>query len=382
MRDGLLAATLAVLGLCELYVRSLKADFHGPRALNVVLVMLIASPVAWRRRAPLAALVLYWIPAQVWLDAVYSAHSNLPIEPFLVLLILVYGAASVVESRAHVALAALVAALYASELALLVAGLKGLGNVVPGLVFVGLAYVLGRGARRRRAREALLERQTVVLTAERESFVRRAVVEERDRIARELHDVIAHCVSVVIVQAGAAQRLLERDPAAAARALETIRTAGGDALDELRRLLDLMRETGSTGASTEPQPGIERLDALIDQTRATGIPVDYRVDGPPRELPPGLDLTVYRVVQEALTNIRKHAGPANARIHLRFSPNGLDLVVADDGNGTGRPANGTGHGLIGMQERVALYGGTLSSGPRTAGGYEISARIPLHGTPT
>ena len=380
--DALLAAALAALGLCELFVRSLNADFHVPRAVNAVLLVLIASPVAWRRRAPLAALVVYWVPAQVWLDVVYGAHSNLPIEPFLVLLVLVYTAASFVDGRAHLALRVVIAALYASELALLAVGLKGLGNVVPGLVFVGIAYALGRGVRRRRARETSLEQRAHALAEERESFAREAVVEERDRIARELHDVIAHCVSVVIVQAGAAQRLLDRDPAGADRALELVRTAGGEALDELRRLLDLMHESRGDGARTEPQPGVGRLEALIQQSRETGFEVEYVVDGQRRELPPGIDLAVYRIVQEALTNIRKHAGPASARIRLHFSPSGLDVVITDDGNGTGRSADGAGRGLIGMRERVALYGGTLSSGPRVTGGYEIEARIPLHGGST
>ncbi len=370
-RDALLAAALAALGLCELFVRSLNADFHGPPAVNVLLVAAMAAPVAWRRRAPLAALVAYWVPAQIWLDATYGPHSNLPIEPFLVLLILVYTAASFADGRAQTGVVAVLVGLYGSELALLVAGLKGLGNVVPGLVFVSLAYVLGRGVRRRRAREAFLE-------GERETLARVAVAEERDRIARELHDVIAHSVSLIVVQAGAAQRLLERDGEGAQRALETIRTAGGDALDELRRLLDLRRD--GTGPAAEPQPGVGRLEALLAQTRETGLAVDYVVSGARRPLPPGVDLAVYRIVQEALTNVRKHAGPATARVRLEFAANGVELVVADDGRG-GVPGDGGGHGLIGMRERVALYGGTLTSGPGATGGFEIRARIPLHGAP-
>jgi signal transduction histidine kinase len=379
-RDALMAAALAALGLCELFIRSLNADFHGPRWLNVLAVLLIAAPITFRRQAPLAALLVYWIPAQVWLDAVYGSHSNLPIEPFLVLLILVFTAASLLEGSRHLVVLAVLGGLYASELALLIAGRKGLGNVVPGLVFISLAYVLGRGVHRRRSREASLQHRTLVLEQERERVARQAVRDERDRIARELHDVIAHSVSVIIVQAGAAQRLLERDTPRAHRALETIRTAGSEALDELRRLLDLMHEVPSAD-SEEPQPGLARLDTLIAQTRETGLPVDLVVDGSQRPLPPGVDLAVYRIVQEALTNIRKHAGPATARVQLHFSPNQLELIVVDDGRGDGTRANGSGHGLIGMRERVALYGGSLASGPGTTGGYEVRATIPLHGAP-
>jgi signal transduction histidine kinase len=375
-----MAAALAALGLCELFIRSLNADFHGPRWLNVIAVLLIAAPITLRRQAPLAALVVYWIPAQIWLDVVYGSHSNLPIEPFLVLLILVFTAASLLDGRQHLVVLAVLGGLYASELALLVVGRKGLGNVVPGLVFISLAYVLGRGVHRRRSREASLQQRTVVLEQERETVAHQAVRDERDRIARELHDVIAHSVSVIIVQAGAAQRLLERDTRAAERALETIRTAGSEALDELRRLLDLMHDAPGAD-SEEPQPGVARLDNLIAQARETGLPVELTVDGSQRPLAPGVDLAVYRIVQEALTNIRKHAGPANARVQLHFSPNQLELSVLDDGRGNGRPANGRGHGLIGMRERVALYGGTLASGPRSTGGFEVRATIPLHRAP-
>jgi signal transduction histidine kinase len=377
--DLLLAVALAVLGLCELFVRSLNADWHGPRALNVLVVLLFALPVVWRRRAPLAALVAFWVPTQIWLDVLYGAHANLPVEPFLVLLILVYSAASYAAGNEQRVVIALLAALYVSEVALLLAGLKGLGNVVPGLVFISLAYALGRGVRGRRAHAASLEHRTVVLEEERESLARQAVVEERDRIARELHDVIAHSVSVMIVQAGAAERLLDHDPERARDALEAIRGAGSETLDELRRLLGLLRDTPTGDPSAEPQPGLARLDALVKQAEASGLAVDCVVDGAQRQLPVGIDLAAYRIVQEALTNIRKHAGAATAHVQISFSQRELDLRITDDGGGHGHNTNGSGHGLIGMRERVTLYGGTLTSGPRSSGGFEVRARIPLHG---
>jgi signal transduction histidine kinase len=380
--DLLLAAGLAVLGLCELFVRTLNADWHGPRALNALVVLLIALPVVWRRRAAVVALVTYWVPAQIWLDAVYGRHANLPIEPFLVLLILVYSAASYASAKEQRLVVAVLAVIYTSELALLLIGLKGLGNVVPGLVFISLAYVLGRGVRSRRDHAISLERRAEVLEKEQAALARQAVVEERDRIARELHDVIAHSVSVMIVQAGAAERLLDRDSDGVRSALETIRGAGSEALDELRRLLGLLRETPDGEPSAEPQPRLARLEPLIKQAEATGITVDYVVHGPAESLPAGIDLAAYRIVQEALTNVRKHAGLATAEVHVTLSARQLDLLITDNGHGDGRDPTGAGHGLIGMRERVALYGGTLTSGPRDTGGFQVHARIPLNGAST
>jgi signal transduction histidine kinase len=378
--DWLLAGALAVLGLCELFLRSLNADFHGPRALNALFVVLIALPVAWRRRAPVAALVAFWVPVQVWLDVLYGAHSNLPVEPFLALLILVYSAAAFADPTGQRVVVAVLAALYASELMLLAVGLKGWGNVVPGLIFITLAYVLGRGVRSRRLHSASLEQRTEELKAEREVLARLAVVEERDRIARELHDVIAHSVSVTVVQAGAAERLLDSDPEGARRALAAIREAGSEALDELRRLLGLLHDTTVAGLAAEPQPGLQRLETLLQQARDSGVAVEYAVEGTPRPLPPGIDLAAYRIVQEALTNVRKHARHATALVHVGYGPRELDLRVSNDGTGgTELPLPGAGHGLVGMRERVALYGGTLAYGACPSGGFEVRARIPLHG---
>ena len=317
--DLALAAALAALGLCELFFPSLNADWHGPRALNVAVVLLIAAPVAVRQHRPVSALVVYWVPAQIWLDALYDAHSNLPIEPFLVLLILVYTAAAADGGRSgQRVVAGVLVLLYASELALLLLGDKGWGNVVPGLTFISLAYALGRGMRSRRLHAAALERRTSELESEGEALARQAVLAERNRIARELHDVIAHSVTVMVVQAGAAERLLERDAAGTRTALESIREAGSEALDELRRLLGLLRDSGQAAHPTEPQPGLDRLDALIEQVHASGLAVACFVEGTPRPLPPGVDLIAYRIVQEALTNVRKHAATRD-----RVSPSRL-----------------------------------------------------------
>jgi signal transduction histidine kinase len=373
-----LAAALVALGLCELFVPALKSDFHGPRALNVVLVVLIAAAVLWRRRAPLGALVAFALPASVWLAVVYGPKSNLPSEPLFVLLVLVYSAA-VYASRDRQRLVLIVLiALFVSELALLIGGVKGVGNAVPGMIVIALAYAVGRALRGRHALAESLEQRALELEAERERSAAIAVSQERDRLARELHDVIAHSVSVIVVQAGAGERLLDADPERAREAFGMIRETGGHALDELRRLLGLLREgDGLNGA--EPQPSLDRLDSLLAQARAGGVQVSCEVTGPPRPLPPGIGLAAYRIIQEALTNVRKHAGPnATATVNVRYAPGELVLKIADDGQGTGR-SDGQGHGLIGMRERVALYGGRLDAGARNGRGFEVKASIPLVG---
>jgi signal transduction histidine kinase len=338
--------------------------------LNVVLVVAIALPVVWRRRAPVAALVAYWLPAQVWLDAVYGAHSNLPLEPFLTLLVLVYSAAAYAGPRGQRIVAVVLVALFASELALLAVGEKGWGNVVPGLVFVSLAYLLGLGVRRRR--EHALH--------DRDEAAEAAVFEERDRIARELHDIVAHSVSLMVVQAGAAERLIEVDADKARATLESIRLAGGEALDELRRMLGLLRDAPAA-SSAEPQPGLRRLDALLDQARSAGLDVRCTIGGTPRPLPVGVDLAAYRMVQEALTNVRKHSNGAPADVEIEFGGRALRLRVTNDSGANGHATAGQGHGLIGMRERVALYGGTLTHGPLAGGGFEVSAGFPLEPGP-
>ena len=382
--DPLLAGLLVVLGECELFIRSLDAEFHGPRPLNAVLVVAIAAPVAWRRVAPLVAFVAYLVPASVWLDAVYGPNSSLPVEPLLVLLILIYSAASYATAERQRWVFATVSALFASELVLLAVGTKSVGNVVPGLLLIGLAYVVGRALRSKHVQAEAIRREAAGLEMEAAERTRRAVAAERDRIARELHDVIAHSVSVMVVQAGAGERLLAIEPARARESLEAIRRAGGEALDELRRLLGLLREQSPTTASVEPQPGLRHLEALVDQARAAGLSVECQVRGDREGVPPGVDLAAYRIVQEALTNARKHGGQTAAEVEVEYQRRAVRVVVTDNGLGSSTIGvlRGAGHGLIGMRERVAVYGGLLETGPRAGGGFAVRATIPFDGAPT
>ncbi|MFE1173447.1 sensor histidine kinase [Streptomyces sp. NPDC058773] len=248
-----------------------------------------------------------------------------------------------------------------------------------------LAWVLGDSMRTRRAYWAQLEERAARLEKEREAQSRIAVAAERARIARELHDVVAHNVSVMVVQADGAAYVLDAAPEQTRQALETISGTGRQALAEMRRLLGVLR-TGEQPESGEyvPQPGIEQLAELMDQVRSTGLPVDFRTVGEPRELPSSVALTVYRIVQEALTNTRKHGGPhVGATVRLAYRDDDLDLLVEDDGRGAQRElyeeggSDGLGHGLIGMRERVGMVGGTLTAGPRPGGGFRVSAVLPL-----
>ncbi|MFD4026331.1 sensor histidine kinase [Streptomyces sp. NPDC058576] len=248
-----------------------------------------------------------------------------------------------------------------------------------------LAWVLGDSLRTRRAYFDQLEERAARLEREREAQSKVAVAAERARIARELHDVVAHNVSVMVVQADGAAYVMDAAPDQAKQALETISSTGRQALAEMRRLLGVLR-TGDAPESGEyvPQPDVEQIEDLVAQVRQTGLEVDFKVEGTPRPLPSGVELTAYRVVQEALTNTRKHGGPdAGASVRLVYFDDGLGLLIEDDGRGAAHElyedggADGAGHGMIGMRERVGMVGGTLDAGPRPGGGFRISALLPL-----
>ncbi|MDF6020303.1 sensor histidine kinase [Streptomyces sp. JH34] len=260
-----------------------------------------------------------------------------------------------------------------------------LGYVVIMTVPFVLAWVLGDSIRTRRAYFSQLEERAARLEREREAQSKVAVAAERARIARELHDVVAHNVSVMVVQADGAAYVMDSSPDQARQALETISGTGRKALAEMRRLLGVLR-TGDSQESGEyvPQPDVEQIEELVGKVRETGLAVDFKIEGTPRPLPSGVELTAYRIVQEALTNTRKHGGPdAGASVRLVYFDDGLGLLVEDDGRGAPHElyadggADGAGQGMIGMRERVGMVGGTLDAGPRQGGGFRISALLPL-----
>jgi signal transduction histidine kinase len=249
-------------------------------------------------------------------------------------------------------------------------------------------WLAGSAVRDHQLRGDMLEERALRLEHERELSTRVALADERQRIARELHDVVAHSVSVMVVQTGAARTLLThaplhstgqaRVPEQAAQALLAVERSGREALGELRNLLGLLTEVDAEPALA-PQPGLGQLDRLVERVGQAGLPIDLRIDGTPRELPPGLDLTAYRILQEALTNALKYAGGARTQVRVEFGERELKLEVLDTGtrglNGNG--GGGAGRGLLGMQQRVAVYGGELEAGQRPEGGFAVRARLPL-----
>jgi signal transduction histidine kinase len=239
-----------------------------------------------------------------------------------------------------------------------------------------VAWVLGDSMRYRRAYLKALEDRAARLERERDAQAQIAAAAERARIARELHDVIAHNVSVMVVQADGASYALRTEPERAGQALAAISRTGRLALAEMRHLLGVLR-SGDEQADLAPVPGLDQLRELIDQARAAGMSVSLTLEGAPRPLSEGAELAAYRVVQESLTNTRKHGGlAAAAQVTLRYEPGGLMMQVSDDGLGPAAPSDGPGHGLTGMRERIEMYGGTVEAGPRSGGGYQVTARLP------
>lgn len=353
-------------------------------AVVIPVTLLLCLVIALRRRLPEKMLLLAVAVgvAQLALDV-----SVVPAD--FALLVITYTVAS--NGTRWASRLALTAGLCAAPLSQLrwpdgnTSGAGHVAIVVFQMVPFALAWVLGDSLRTRRAYFAQLEERAARLEKEREAQAKVAVAAERARIARELHDVVAHNVSVMVVQADGAAYVLDSAPDQAKKALETISGTGRQALAEMRRLLGVLR-TGEHQESGEyvPQPDVEQLDDLVEQCRSSGLPVDFKIEGTPRPLPSGVELTAYRIVQEALTNTRKHGGPnTGASVRLVYFDDGLGLLVEDDGKGAPHElyeeggADGRGHGLIGMRERVGMVGGTLDAGPRPGGGFRISALLPL-----
>jgi len=242
---------------------------------------------------------------------------------------------------------------------------------------IGLFWVMGDSMRYRREYYVKLEDRAERLERERDAQAQIAAAAERARIARELHDVVAHNVSVMVVQADGATYALDQDPESARKALMAIAQTGRTALTEMRRMLGVLRSADDVG-NYAPQPGIEQLGDLLEQVRSTGLPVSLTVEGVPREMPTGLALAVYRIVQESLTNTRKHGGSdVRASVALIYTDDCLLLRIVDNGRGAAAPGDGMGHGLVGMRERVSVFGGTLVTGPHIGGGYAVEAMLPF-----
>lgn len=260
-------------------------------------------------------------------------------------------------------------------------GASFLSGLFAMVAFVWLPWLVGRATRSSTARERASREIAERLDAERELHVRAAALSERARLAREIHDVIAHSVSVMVIQAAGARTVMDREPARAEEALSSVERAGREALAEMRRLLGVLGD-GRNLRALAPQPGLDDLPDLLSSARAAGLDTSMRVDGEPPVVSQGLSLCVYRVVQEALTNTLKHAGPTRAEVRVHWAQDALELDVKDSGGQRGEPVPGSsGHGLVGMRERVDMHGGRLDAGPSSDGGFVVHAQIPLvHGS--
>ncbi|GGQ44125.1 sensor histidine kinase [Streptomyces mutabilis] len=386
--DCFWALVLFGISLVSLTTPQPRSEGTDTTALLLGFTVLLCFVIALRQRMPEKMLVLALAlgAGQLVLDV-----STLPAD-FAFLVIIYTVAATGARWASRTALAVGLCAAPLAQLRWADGGL-GIGANIAITVFqavpFALAWVLGDSVRTRRAYFAQLEERAARLEKEREAQSKVAVAAERARIARELHDVVAHNVSVMVVQADGAAYVLDTAPDQAKKALETISSTGRQALAEMRRLLGVLR-TGEHQEAGEyvPQPDVQQIEDLVEQCRSSGLPVDFKVEGTPRELPSGVELTAYRIVQEALTNTRKHGGPnAGASVRLVYFDDGLGLLIEDDGKGAPHELyeeggfDGQGHGMIGMRERVGMVGGTLDAGPRPGGGFRISALLPLKPAP-
>lgn len=372
--DAVLAVAFTALGLVTVFVQEVKDGLTEPTGLAVVTTVLACLPVAFRRRAPLAAVVAACVAILVHI-ALDFPEGSLP----LTVLALAYTIAAWGSPRA--AVAGLVT-IYATITLLAVMEAPGLDTVtvLANLAFFGVAWAVGLAVRARR--EALEAR--IREADERSNFERqraaRLLAEERLRIARELHDVVAHSMSVIAVQAGVGAHVVEERPAEARAALEAISATSRGALNELRQLLGALRDDDGE-RSREPAPDLSNVSRLVDDVRAAGVPVVLEVSGTCSGINPAIELSAYRLVQEALTNVIKHAGtPTRVEVRVQHDDESLTVSVVDDGRGAAVNAESdsrhAGHGLIGMRERVEIWGGQLTAGPARGGGYAVTAILP------
>jgi len=354
--DGAIVLVVLTVQLGDAFTNSRR----GP---GFVLALLQALPLAVRRRWPIQVLALVAVGTvgETLLHQAAGAPLGLAVAMYTV-------GAQVGRRRSALAgglaLAGVAVAIIAVE-----------SHEYPGLILFAAAWVVGDNVRTRRAYYRELEQKAERLERERDANIQRAAAEEQARISRELHDVIAHNVSVMTVQASAARDVFDTDPGRAREALGSIESTGRAALTELRRLLSTVRDGGPPELA--PQPGLGSLEQLAAQVRQAGLAVEVRIDGERPRLPAALDLSAYRIVQEALTNTLKHASARRAWVDVRYGPTQVELSVRDDGIGAVPNGTGSGRGLVGMRERVELFGGSLDAGPQSGGGYAVSAHLPL-----
>ncbi len=365
---GLTAIAMAT-GLVELAITS---DLRGSLALNVLGVIAIALPLAWWRTRPLTAVL--WLVVVAVLAEWQTSAADFPAIWFSLLALSFGLGAHEDDRRAAIGIGVMVVGIVATTA---VSGPVNVGDVLFPSVLAVAFCLAGRTGRSRARLAGELHEAAARAKERRAAEAERAVAEERRRIAREMHDVVAHSVSLMVVQAGGARRILARDPARARAAAQLIAGTGREAIVELQRLLGVLH------VDHAPTPTLDGLDGLVERARAAGLPVALAIEGERRALPAGVELAAYRVLQEAITNAIKYAGGAPTDVRVRYGPEEVQLRVRDRGDGSadGGAVGGSGHGLVGMRERVRVFGGELHTGRRDDGGFEVSARIPVGGTP-
>jgi signal transduction histidine kinase len=363
--DLALALGLAAFGVGELWIVGV-----GPKSIAVPFTLVAGISLYWRRVAPLVvAVVVFWATAAEPLLGVSLAK---PDSPMLMGFVALYAVGAYLGwGLSLVGLALAIAGTWVGADGTTTNGNSNFAFIT---IVVTAAWLVGRGMHGRVRQTVELEERTERLEQEREAERLAAVAEERRRIARDLHDVIAHSVSVMVVQAGAAEDVFERDPAGVLEPIRAVQETGRAALVEISRLLGILRQDGAE-LGLAPQPRLAELGALVESVRSSGARVALEVEGKPRVLPLGVDLSIYRIAQEALTNALKHAAGARVELALRYGDSEVELTVENDGTGSANGHRG-GHGLIGMRERVAVFGGTLEAGPRPDGGFRVVARLP------
>jgi signal transduction histidine kinase len=363
-RDVLLA--LALFGASVAVTVATVVSHHATHSvLSGIFAALVPLPLAWRRRWPVPVFCLIALGVLIRADA-----SGILVVAFLI---------AAYSLGAHgERIPSLVAILLMVPLVVGGQGRTPIGliAVVPLYILLGIIWFVGQTIQSRERRAVALAGEVERLERGHAEATQAALAVERRRIARELHDVVTHNVSVMVVQAGAARHVLSIAPEQAREALLAVETTGREALTELRHLLGLLSHDEPEDAALSPQPGIEQVPALVQRMRDAGLLVTLHITGEPRALPQGINLAVYRIVQEALTNALKHSGMACTDVLLTYRPSGLEVAVADEGVGDAAPTGTPGRGLVGMRERVALYGGTLDAGPRPEGGYAVRVWFP------
>jgi signal transduction histidine kinase len=376
--DATAAAALFAITATELAGRSLQQGQRPSDAVAYLLAFAMAAPYAVHRRVPMAALAVSLAALLAYAFGHYSAF------PGLNAFALLFGVS--LHSDRRRALVAFVgtAGAITAAIALQPAGIADSSTWLSSELATAVCWLGARNLRQRRARWAAMAERTRELERGREERARQAVVAERLRIARELHDVVAHSMSVIAVQSGVGRHVIEADPAEARRALESIETTSRSALVELRRMLGVLRQEGETGGELAPAPGLADVAALAEQVTQAGVDVTLDVSGPDAGVPAGVGLSAFRIVQEALTNVIKHGGP-RARVTIVCGGEDVCVEVVDPGSARPRPgadtAGASRSGILGMRERVALFGGEISAAPRPGGGFRVAARLPFAASP-